>query len=79
MTFDNFVFMGCSSLTSVTIPSGTNIHAANRVFYSCPAIQTVIFSEGIQYIGNAFDSCDNIENITLPSTLVSFDYQVPGA
>lgn len=79
MTFGNYVFMSCSSLTSVTIPSGTNIHTVAWVFYSCSSLRTVIISEGIQYIGNTFDSCDNIENITLPSTLVSFDYQVPGA
>ena len=69
----DYVFYGCSSLTSITIPeSVTSI--GNSAFYNCSSLSTVTFGENSQLtsIGNyAFRNCSSLTSITIPSGVTS--------
>ena len=64
-------FVGCDTLTSVTIPNGvTSIEA--EAFLSCGSLTEVFIPNSVTNIGNrAFFDCYSLEEITLPEGLVS--------
>ena len=68
-TISEGMFLGCSNLTTITIPSTIEEIEANA-FYLCKNLTTVIIPEGVTTIGEAsFQSCSNLTAIELPSSL----------
>ncbi len=67
-------FYGCSSLTSVTIPSGmTSI--GRYAFYKCSSLSSVIIPEGVITIGDfSFSGCSSLISVTIPSSVVNIGY-----
>lgn len=61
-------FYGCS-IRTLKLPS-TLKRVESGSFYSCPALRSVFFAEGIEEIGDdCFRYCHSLEKIVLPSTL----------
>lgn len=61
-------FYECS-LRTLKLPS-TLKRIESGSFYSCPALRSVYFAEGIEEIGdNCFRYCNSLEKIVLPTTL----------
>ncbi len=69
----NQCFSGCTSLTTIDIPSTVTKLASNTsftegsysVFYGCSALQTVTGGEGIIVLGpSAFNGCSNLRSIS---------------
>ena len=61
-------FYGCSNLTSITLPSGTN-DIFQYAFYECNALTSISIPSGVTYIGDyAFYNCNNLSSVTFSST-----------
>ena len=67
----NYVFFGCSGLTSLTIPSGvTSIGIA--AFRGCSGLTSLTIPSGVTSIGNyAFSGCSGLTSLTIPSGVTS--------
>ena len=65
------MFEGCTSLTSVTIPSGvTNIDS--YMFYECGNLKSVTIPNTITSIGNySFYNCGSLASVTIPNSVTS--------
>ena len=62
-------FIGCGSLTSVTIP-GTVEKIGAFSFDGCKKLEKVHICEGVQEIGeNAFGGCISLKTLTIPGTV----------
>ena len=68
-----YVFSGCSSLISVTIPdSVTSI--GEKAFYWCTSLESVKIGNGVTEIHSQdFDSCTSLKDITIGSSVKSID------
>ena len=54
--------------------SMTEYYENTPVPWDSAAVRTIIVEEGVTTIGNmAFGDCDNLENISLPSTIIAFN------
>ena len=64
-------FFGCSSLTSITIPSGvTNI--GEYAFSGCSSLASINIPNGVTNIGDyAFSDCSSLTSITIPNSVTS--------
>ncbi len=64
-------FFNCSSLTSITIPSGvTNI--GDWAFSGCSSLTSIAIPNGVTSIGSqAFSYCTNLTSITIPNSVAS--------
>ena len=67
----DYAFLGCSSLTSVTIPnSGTRI--GQSAFYDCSGLTSVTIPNGVTSIGqSAFSGCSGLTTVTIPNSVTS--------
>ena len=67
----NYVFLGCSGLTSLTIPSGvTSIGIA--AFQGCSGLTSLTIPSGVTSIGKyAFAGCSGLTSLTIPSGVTS--------
>ena len=67
----NYVFFGCSGLTSLTIPSGvTSIGGA--AFRGCSGLTNLTIPSSVTSIGNyAFSGCRGLTSLTIPSGVTS--------
>ena len=67
----NYVFFGCSGLTSLTIPSGvTSIGIA--AFRGCSGLTSLTIPSGVTSIGkSAFYGCSGLTSLTIPSSVTS--------
>ena len=67
----NYVFFGCSGLTSITIPNGvTNI--GNGAFAYCSALTSVAIPNGVTSIGQeAFLGCSGLSSVTISNSVTS--------
>ena len=63
--------MGCSDLTSVTIPdSVTSI--GYRAFAGCQSLTSVTIGNGVTSIGRgAFEYCSGLTSVTIPDSVTS--------
>ena len=62
-----YVFYGCSSLTSITLPPHVT-EIGNSAFYGCRGLTSLTLPSGVTKIGNsAFSVCSGLTSITLPS------------
>jgi len=64
-------FLGCSSLTSVTIPVGiTSI--GGSAFSACTSLTSITIPEGVKSIGDyAFWQCFELASVTIPNSVTS--------
>ena len=64
-------FLGCSSLTSLTLPSSLQ-SIGDRAFYGCKSLTSLTLPSSLQSIGDsAFWGCYSLTSLTLPSSLQS--------
>ena len=67
----DFVFCGCTSLTSVTIPNSVT-SIGDWAFYNCTNLTSVTIPDSVTSIGNgAFDSCTSLTSVTIPDSVTS--------
>ncbi len=69
-------FSGCSSLTSIEIPSGVT-SIGNEAFSNCSSLTSVTFGDNSQLtsIGSyAFLGCSSLTSIEMPSSVTSIGY-----
>ena len=65
----NYVFYGCSGLTSLTIPSGVT-SIGYRAFKGCSGLTSMIIPSGVTSIGGeAFYGCSGLTSLTIPSSV----------
>jgi len=61
-----FVFMDCSSLTSVSLPDGLT-ELGNNVFYECSSLTSVALPDGLKQLGDrVFKRCFSLTSVSLP-------------
>ena len=67
----NSAFIGCSGLTSITLPSSvTSIGAA--AFKGCSGLTSLTIPPGVTEIGNyAFEGCSGLTSLTIPPGITS--------
>lgn len=64
-----FVFYKCSSLTSVSLPSGAK-YIDKAAFSNCSSLTNVVIPSGVTTIWfDAFAGCKSLTNITIPSSI----------
>ncbi len=64
-------FLGCSSLTSLTLPSSLQ-SIGDRAFSGCKSLSSLTLPSSLQSIGDrAFWGCKSLSSLTLPSSLQS--------
>ena len=65
----NYVFSGCSALTSITIPSSV-IRIYHYAFSDCSGLTSVDIPEGVKSIGDGvFKGCSGLTSITIPNSV----------
>jgi len=65
------VFAGCSSLTSITLPSSVT-SIGSGAFNSCRSLTSITIPSSISSIGSsAFSYCSSLTSITLPNSVTS--------
>jgi len=70
-SFSGGVFLNCTRLATVTLPS-TLTRVGNYAFSGCSSLQTIIIPTGVTAIGHgAFERCTALRNVTLSSGLIS--------
>ena len=68
-----YAFSGCTSLSSITLPS-TVTEIGDSAFQYCINLRVVVLNDGLQKIGrSAFYYCTSLSSITLPSTVTEVD------
>ena len=72
-TIRGFVFNGCTSLTSVTIPYSVK-SIEKFAFYQCSGLTSLNLTDGLQSIGDrAFYECSSLTSLTLPNSVTSIE------
>jgi hypothetical protein len=72
-TIGSCAFYGCSSLTTVDIPSSVTA-IADYAFYGCRSLTTVAIPDGVTAIGgSAFRNCTSLTTIAIPSCVTSIE------
>ena len=68
---NNYIFRGCSSLNSVTIPSCVEVIGENS-FAGCTNLTSLTISNGVSKIGNgAFWGCTGLTSVNMPNSVTS--------
>ena len=66
-------FMGCSSLTSISLPDGVT-SIGNGAFLSCIDLKSIILPDSVTSISDeAFWHCRSLTNIILPASITSIN------
>ena len=68
-------FRGCS-IESIEIPGSINT-IVSSCFMGCNRLRSVVFHEGVQTIKDAFSSCTNLFELTLPTSVKHFGAGTP--
>ena len=67
----DYVFYGCSGLTSLTIPSGVT-SIGNEAFSGCSGLTSLTIPSSVTSIGGwAFSGCSGLTSLTIPSSVTS--------
>ena len=62
----DYAFLGCDSLTSITIPDGVT-QIGDYAFCCCDSLISITIPDGVTQIGDhAFQWCDSLISITIP-------------
>ena len=70
-----FAFMGCTNLTSVTIPDSVTI-IGDSAFNGCTGLTNINIPDGITEIGtSAFNGCTGLISISIPKSVISIESQ----
>ena len=70
-TIGNGAFLGCTGLTSVTIPSSVKT-IGDGAFRDCTGLTSVTIPEGVTTIGDyAFMGCIGLPSVTIPASVTS--------
>ena len=70
-TIDEYAFIGCRGLTSVTIPNSV-ISIGVMAFERCSGLTTVTIPESVTSIGyDAFSNCHGLTSIIIPNSVTS--------
>ena len=70
-SIDNYIFSGCSGLTSVTIPNSVT-SIGEFAFSGCIGLTSVTIPNGVTSIGSyAFDNCRGLTSVTIPNNVTS--------
>ena len=73
-TVDEYAFMNCISLETVTIPENV-VSFGDRVFAGCTSLTTVtMLSDIVSMPTNMFSGCAALENVTLNENIAEFSY-----
>ena len=71
----DYLFSGCTSLESVTLPYDCNI--GNGMFSGCTSLKTVTMQGNVTVIGPAaFEKCTSLQSAELPDSLVQICHSV---
>ena len=70
----DYAFIYCSGLTSITIPNSVT-SIGDGAFFGCNGLKSVIIGNNITSVGNAFQICDNLQEMTLSQT--AYDNGIP--
>ena len=71
-----FAFEGCSSLTSLTIPSSVT-SIGFSAFSGCSGLTSLTIPSCVTSIGScAFEGCSGLTSLTIPSSVTSIGYKV---
>jgi len=67
----NYVFSGCSGLTSVTIPNSVT-SIGYQAFYGCSGLTSVTIPNSVTSIGSfAFEGCSGLTSVTIPNSVTN--------
>ena len=67
----NWVFSGCSGLTSITIPNSVT-SIGDYAFYNCSGLTSVTIPNSVTSIGwGAFSGCSGLTSVTIPNSVTS--------
>jgi len=67
---ENYAFVNCSSLTSVTLPDGVT-GIGTTAFLNCSSLASVNMPDNVTIISNlAFKGCTSLTDITIPSSVI---------
>ena len=67
----DWAFIGCTSLTSITIPNGVT-SIGDYAFYGCTSLTSITIPNSVSSIGKcAFENCLSLTSITIPSSVTS--------
>lgn len=72
----NSTFSGCTSLTSVTIPTSVisigNTSMSTNVFTNCTSLTNISIPNSVTFIGSSvFRNCSNLISLTIPDSVES--------
>ena len=68
-----YAFSGCSSLTSLTLPSSVT-SIGDHAFESCSGLTSLTLPSSVTSIGgHAFESCSGLTSLTIPSGVTTID------
>ena len=71
----NYVFYGCSGLTSLTLPSSVT-SIGNYAFTGCSGLTSLTLPSSVTSIGDyAFQDCSGLTSLTIPSGVTSIGNQ----
>ena len=70
VAISDHAFMGCTALTSVTIPNSVKI-IRDCAFYGCSNLTSIIIPESVKIIGAGAFSLAGLSSITIPNSVVS--------
>ncbi|MCD7828675.1 MAG: leucine-rich repeat domain-containing protein [Clostridiales bacterium] len=72
--YNFYVFSGCTSVTSITIPDGVTI-IGNYAFYGCSSLESITVPDSVEFIGSrAFYGCTALTSINIPANVTSIGY-----
>lgn len=73
-------FLGCTGLTSVSIPNSVTSIGGYGAFRGCTGLTSVIIPNSVTSIGkSAFDDCDGLMSVSIPNSVTFIgDYAFEG-